>query len=262
VLGVPVAVGDDDPEEAATAEAELFRLAALGDPARCDELVRRYRPIADAAARRFGGRGVPHDDLFQVACIGLLKAIRRFDPDRGRPFRVFAAATMRGELLRHFRDHTWMLRVPRRIKDLSVTLTRLSAELHDGTGRPPTVLELAEVAGADVDQVVEALDARRAYLAGPLTTGSDEGAGNEPTGPVDDIDALEVRLFLDSHVEQLTGHQRRLLHLRFVEDLTQTEIAGLLDTSQVNVSRQLAATLKLLRSRLHGGGRGDGGAHR
>lgn len=232
-------------------DPELVRFAATGDPALCERLVRRYRPLAETGARRFGRRGVPHDDLFQVANIGLLKAIRRFDPSFERPFAVFAVATIRGELRRYFRDHTWMVRVPRRIKDLNVTLSRVSGDLTERLGRSPTVLELAEEADVDVDLVLEALDARFAYAAEPLLSpGTDGQPTNEPVETSAVLDDLEVRLLLRGHMSVLHPRQRLILHLRFIEDLTQSEIARRLGTSQVSISRQLASAFTVLRSNL------------
>lgn len=218
-----------------------------------NRLVADHLSIAEAIARRFANRGEPLDDLEQVAMLGLVKAVERFDPGHGVPFAGYAVPTITGELRRHFRDATWALKVSRRAKDLHVripgTIERLGVEL----GRAPTPAELAEHLGVSVDDVLDALDAGAAYRT--ASTDTTEGAaaaghslqrrpqtGGGDVGP-------EERVMLGQLLESLPERERTIVYLRFFEDLSQSEIAERVGMSQVHVSRLLRRALRDLQER-------------
>ena len=234
-------------DEADAATLERFRrLRADPSRARRDELVLAHRSIAAACARRFTDRGEPLDDLTQVAMLGLVKAVERFDPEVGVPFAGFAVPTIMGELRRHFRDATWAVHVPRRANDLNVRLPATTEELHAKLGRPPRPAELAEHLGVTVDQVLEGIEAGAAYR----TTSSDSPEGAAATQrAVGHVGGLspEERVLLDQLLLSLAERERRILWLRFFEDLSQSEIAEIVGTSQVHVSRLLRRSLRELR---------------
>lgn len=231
---------------------ELARLP-VGDPDRArvrEELTRRHLPLAEHLAARFLGRGEPHDDLVQVATIGLLKSLDRFDPARGVPFGAFAVPTMLGEIKRHFRDRGWAMRVPRRVQEIGRALTSTRETLTHELGRAPTVAELAERTGWDADDVVEAMESANAYSTLPLDTGS-------PTSPVaalgstdDRLENVENREALRPLLAGLAPRERRILALRFVRGMSQAQIAQEVGISQMHVSRLLTRSLGRLREGL------------
>jgi RNA polymerase sigma-B factor len=228
--------------------AALF--ARLPDPGARDEIAVRFVPFAEYLARRFAGRGEPLDDLNQVANVGLLNAIDRFDPSRNVRFSTFAAATIVGELKRHFRDKGWALRVPRRMQELAVRINQVLPELTQRFGRSPTIPELAEHLDVSADDIVEATEAVQAYS----TTSLDAPIGGEGRAPVESIGAedpslelLEEWSSLAPAVAELSPRDRRVLYLRFFRGLTQSEIAQDIGVSQMHVSRILAQTLEKLR---------------
>ncbi|MDP9242606.1 MAG: RNA polymerase sigma factor SigF [Actinomycetota bacterium] len=229
---------------------ELFaRLPS--DPSVRDELVKLYYPLAEYLGRRFGGRGEQLEDLVQVASIGLLKAIDRFDPGREVQFSTYATATIVGELKRHFRDKGWALRVPRRLQETGLRVNKVTAELWQQLGRTPTVKEIAARAGISDDDVLEAMDAVRAYsttsLDAPL--GEDGATPAQALGAEDtSLELLEGWASIAPLVSELPTRERRVLYLRFFADMTQTEIAEELGISQMHVSRLLSQTLARLRS--------------
>lgn len=241
--------------EQAGSEDLLLELAGLpaGDPRRArvrEELTRRHLPLAEHLAARFLGRGEPHDDLVQVATIGLLKSLDRFDPARGVPFGAFAVPTMLGEIKRHFRDRGWAMRVPRRVQEIGRALTSVRETLTHELGRAPTVAELAERTGWDTDDVVEAMESANAYTTLPLDTGS-------PTSPVaalgsldDRLENVENREALRPLLAGLAPRERRILALRFVRGMSQAQIAQEVGISQMHVSRLLTRTLGRLREGL------------
>jgi RNA polymerase sigma-B factor len=210
-------------------------------------LVERHIELARALARRFANRNEPLDDLEQVAMLGVLKAVERFDPERGTPFAVFAVPTVLGELRRHFRDHGWMVRVPRRIQNLHLHMGALVTELAQRLGRSPTVQELAEAAGVEQEDVLEALEAANCYRPSALvgsTTGADPA---ERVGLIDDdLASADDRVSLLPLLEQLPPQQQRIIYLRYFEDMTQGEIAQEMGVSQMQVSRLLARSLSEL----------------
>ena len=215
----------------------------------------RSLPIADHIARRFRNRGEAVDDLVQAARVGLVKAVNRFDVENGADFLSFAVPTMMGEVRRHFRDHGWAVKVPRRLKDLQRQLTQAGGELSQRLGRAPTASEIAEHLGIDRELVVEGVVAGSNYT----TRSSDVQAGpdddyrplGETLGDLDpNLDAVIDVETVRPHIAALPDRQQTVLRLRFLENLTQTQIAERIGCSQMHVSRLLAQALHTLRSQL------------
>ncbi|GAA4966167.1 SigB/SigF/SigG family RNA polymerase sigma factor [Kineococcus glutinatus] len=253
--------GDDEPRpvepDAPHELADFQRLAGLpeGSPehsALREALLRRHLQLADHLARRFSGRGEPHDDLVQVATIGLIKALDRFDASRGVPFPAYAIPTMLGEVKRHFRDRGWALRVPRRMQETGRALADAREALTHELGRAPTVAELAARTGRDADEVVEVLESANAYATVPLDVAAPDvgaahlGATDEQLERVDNREALRPLL------ARLPARERRILALRFVRGMSQSQIAAEVGISQMHVSRLLSRTLAQLREGLGG----------
>lgn len=216
-------------------------------------LVDEHRWLALHCARRFAHKGEALDDLVQVAVLGLLKAIERFDPGRGVPFVGFAMPTMVGELRRHFRDATWSVHVPRGAKELYQTISAVTEELQAALGRSPTVPEIAGRAGVTVEEALTALEVRACYHGVPLPTSDEEESAAATSLGVDDpaIEAAEARVTVGALLRTLPNDRDRwLVHLRFVEGLTQSQIAAQLGVSQVQVSRLLRASLTRMRRKL------------
>jgi RNA polymerase sigma-B factor len=219
-----------------------------------DELVEEHAPLAQFLARRFANRGEPIDDLVQVALVGLLKAVERFDPGRGLQFSTFATPTILGELKRHFRDRGWAVRVPRRVQELHLQLGRIIATLGQERGRSPTPAEVAERAGVSEEDVLEAMEAGSLYrlvsLDGPAARDEDEAS--ELVACLGDDDAefeqIERRAELDDLLGVLPDRERRIVELRFFAGMTQSEIAERVGVSQMHVSRLLARSLEMLRA--------------
>jgi RNA polymerase sigma-B factor len=233
------------------AERELFaRFKATGDLSIRNELAERHRGLAITLARRFNGRGEPLDDLLQVAMIALLRAIERFEPERGNSFTTFATPTVLGELRRHFRDHTWALKVPRPIKDLHLRVRPAIAELRTELGRAPTVPELGRHLGCSDESVIEALEVSAAYRPGSIhaPTSGGEGLSVEERLPTDGdpLHVFEVGEMMRSIIARLPERERTVLQLRFYDELSQSEIAQRVGLSQMHVSRILRATLERL----------------
>jgi RNA polymerase sigma-B factor len=223
------------------------------------KLIESHLGLVEYLARRFSGRGEPLDDLVQVATIGLVKAVDRFDPDRNVEFSTYATPTIVGELKRHFRDKGWAVRVPRRLQELNLRLGPVIAKLSQELQHSPTVAEIAKAAGATQDEVLEALDSAHAYSLISLDAGTtEEGLSyHEQIGDLDEaLEALEDRVSVAPLLRQLPPRERRMLHLRFFKGLTQSEIAEELNISQMHVSRLLAKTLATLRSGLDAEGKG------
>jgi RNA polymerase sigma-B factor len=217
-----------------------------------DELVTAHMGLAEYLARRFTNRGEPLDDLVQVAALGLLKAVDRFDPERGLEFSTYATPTIVGELKRHFRDKGWAVRVPRRVQELHLRLGSVVSQLSQELGRSPTIGEIAHAAAVSEEEVLEAIEAGHAYRFTSLDapSGSDDEMslsaelGSEDQGLIDS----EHRVTLSPLIAQFPPRERTILHLRFFEGLTQSEIAGRLGISQMHVSRLLARALAQLRN--------------
>lgn len=241
---------------------DLFRkLATLEDGSAAfqrqrDSIVERCLPLADHIARRFDGRGEPHDDLVQVARVGLVNAVIRFNVDAGSDFVSFAVPTIMGEVRRHFRDNSWSVKVPRRLKELHLQLGAATAELSQRLGRAPTPTELAELLDMDRDEVVEGLVAGSSYNT--LSIDSGGGSGNEDAPAIADtlgdvdatLDQIENREALRPLLDSLPDRERAVVVLRFFESLTQTQIAERIGVSQMHVSRLLARALTRLRDQL------------
>ena len=226
--------------------------AANRDGALRDQLIEAHIGLAEYLARRFANRGEPLDDLVQVASLGLVKAVERFDPARGLEFTTFATPTIAGELKRHFRDKGWAVRVPRRVQELHLRITRVIDDLSNELGRSPNVDEIAKRAGTTADEAIEAIDAGSAYRFTSLDAGrSDDDESPGLLGQLGDIDpelALsELRTTLGPLIAALPEREQVLLYLRFYEGLTQSEIAKRLGISQMHVSRLLARSLEQLR---------------
>jgi RNA polymerase sigma-B factor len=243
-----IAEEPDQPPEDEVVVALFSRLNE--DPTARDEITERFQPLAVYLARRFGGRGEPVEDLIQVANIGLLAAIDRFDTARGVQFSTYAAATIVGELKRHFRDKGWAIRVPRRMQELGIRVYQALPALHQALGRSPTISELAAELDASEEQILEAIDAGRAYSTESLDAPMSEDGitALDTVGEVDpSIELVEQWATLAPAVEGLPPRERKVLYLRFVRDLTQSEIAEEIGVSQMHVSRILSQTLRTLR---------------
>lgn len=237
-----------DPAE----EAERFRrYRRTRDRSLRNELIEEHRWLALHCAKRFANKGEPLDDLVQVAMLGILKAVERYDPDYGATFATFAVPTVTGELRRHFRDTTWAVHVPRRAKDLQHTVKVAVEDLAQAHGRSPTVEEIAAQANIAVEDVLDALEAARCYRKTPLAAPhDDEGDGDDLSvlGAVDrNLDAVEAAETVRTLLAKLPARERRIVELRYMHGLTQSHIAELVGVSQVQVSRLLRASL----ARLH-----------
>jgi RNA polymerase sigma-B factor len=239
-------------------DASVLFARAKDDPQARERLVELYRPLAEGLSRRYQGYGEAIDDLVQVASIGLLNAIDRFDPARGVSFAAFATPTIVGELKRHFRDRGWAVRVPRRLQENTLKFRRTLGDLTQALGRSPTVAELAAETGLTQEEVLEAGDALLAYSA----TSIDAPVGEELTladslpSAENDLEVAEDWADLAPHVARLPERERRILVLRFFRGLTQTEIAEAVGVSQMHVSRLLGRALDALREGLTAEGHG------
>jgi RNA polymerase sigma-B factor len=223
-----------------------------GDLAARERLIESLIPVVRSIAYRYAGRGEQIDDLEQVASVGLIKAIDRFDLDRDVELMTYVFPTVVGELKRHFRDRGWSVTVPRRLKELHYRLSRLIEELTATLGRSPTISELAQDAGVDEEEVVEALEVGRAYASRSLTRAldSDDGGRVELIDLLDDeergYETAENRELLSSGLRALDERERRIIHLRFVDGLTQSQIAVEIGISQMHVSRLIRRALETL----------------
>lgn len=221
-----------------------------------DELVTLHLPLVEHLARRFRDRGEPHDDLVQVGTIGLIKAVDRFDSERGVEFSTYATPTIVGEIKRHFRDKGWMVRVPRRMQEMRIITTRASAELSHSTGRSPTVRELAAHLNVSEEEVLEGLQASQAYSAMSLDASTSDESGESATisdslGMVDmDLEGVENRESLRPLLAALPQRDRDIIAMRFFGHMTQSQIAQEVGISQMHVSRLLARSLAQLREGL------------
>ena len=219
------------------------------------ELVELHLPLVEYLARRFRNRGEWLDDLTQVATIGLIKSIDRFDLSRGVEFSTYATPTIVGEIKRHFRDKGWAVRVPRRLQELKLALTKAVSDLAQRLGRAPTVGELAAHLQMSEEEVLEGLESANAYstvsLDAPDSGDDDAPAVAESLGMPDDaLEGVEYRESLKPLLEQLPPREKRILMLRFFGNMTQSQIATELGISQMHVSRLLARTLTQLREGL------------
>ncbi|HWH32259.1 MAG TPA: RNA polymerase sigma factor SigF [Egibacteraceae bacterium] len=232
-------------------------LRRTGDPTLREELAKLHLPLVEYLAKRFKDRGEPLDDLVQVGSVGLLKAIDRFDLERGVEFSTYATPTIVGELKRYFRDKGWAVRVPRRLQELSLRLNKVVAQLTQDLGRSPTVPEIAKFAGLTEDEVLEALESGQAYS----TTSLDAPSGEDDDAPLrldrigeEDlrIDNLEYFASLAPLIEKLPEREKTILYLRFFKGMTQSTIAERVGISQMHVSRLLTRILEFLREGMEG----------
>ena len=240
-----------------TNDKELLRRYHVdGDLTAREQLIERYLSLVRSLARRYAYRGEQLDDLVQIGSIGLIKAIDRFDIDRGVELTTYATPNIIGEIKRHFRDKGWSVRVPRGLQELNVKLSKLIEEQTVELGRSPTIPELAKVAGVEEELVVEALESGRAYSAVSLST----GGGQDEEGELDPLDSLgaeepeyevsEDRAMLAPGFQALDERERLIIHLRFFKGLTQSQIAQQVGISQMHVSRLIRRALERIREEI------------
>jgi RNA polymerase sigma-B factor len=255
-----------DPADRARADRRLFlRFVDEHDPVDRDTIVERFLPLARQLAARYQRPEEPFDDVYQVACFGLVKAVDRFDVDRGVAFSSYAVPTIMGEIKRHFRDRTWAVRVPRDLQELALRVDRVVAELTRELGRAPSVDEVARAVDAEAEDILEAMQASSAYRATSLETPR-AGGDNEPgdtlgdsVGRVDDgFNRAEQRAVLHALMRSLTPREREVVRLRFEEDLTQAAIGERIGVSQMQVSRVLRQAIARLRALARTDGAGPG----
>lgn len=238
-----------------TVERRLFqRYRRFGDSTARERLVERFLPLADRLARRYRRSGEPVEDLVQVARVGLVKAVDRFDPDRGVAFTSFAVPTILGELRRHFRDFVWPVHVPRGLKQRLLDVEAVAAELAGRLRRSPSPAEIAEAAEMSTEQVLEAIET--AATANPLSLDAPLGAQDNGAHSYADtlgaedhrLELVELAATVGPSLRDLPNRDRLLLHLRFIDELSQSEIAEQFGVSQMQVSRRLRRTLDRLGS--------------
>ncbi|HJF44300.1 SigB/SigF/SigG family RNA polymerase sigma factor [Thermophilibacter provencensis] len=241
---------------------ELFRrYKQKGDTEARDQLIVSHLNLVRFLASKFKNRGESLEDLVQVGTIGLIKAIDRFDPERGLEFTTYATPTIMGEIKRHFRDKGWSVRVPRRLQELSAKVNQATDELVNQLQRSPSVAEIADYLGASVDEVLEAMESSSAYSSVPLEGG---GSSDDVEAPsvIDhyatedaDLAATDDRIVLEQAVADFSPREREVVKMRFEDGLTQVEIAERLGVSQVQVSRLLRRTLRRIQDKIDPEGR-------
>jgi RNA polymerase sigma-B factor len=232
-------------------EILLRRYHEDGDLQAREQLIEEYMSLVRSLARRYSHRGEQLEDLVQIGAIGLIKAIDRFDLERGVELTTYATPNITGEIKRHFRDRSWAVRVPRALQELNARVSRLIDQLTVQLGRSPTIPELAKAAGADEEQVVEAIESGRAYTSVSLSAG---GSGEGDLTPLESIGAeehqyevSEDRAVLAPGFKALDDREKRILQLRFFEGLTQSQIAQRIGISQMHVSRLIRRSLEQIR---------------
>ena len=257
-------MASDSPRKASTKTAwdkektrELFRrYKEEGDMDAREKLVMSHLNLVRFLANKFKNRGEPLDDLVQVGYLGLLKAIDRFDPDRGLEFTTFATPTIMGEIKRHFRDKGWSVRVPRRLQELSAKVNQATDKLTVDLQRSPTVEEIAKYLGSTVDEVLEAMESSSAYSSVPLEAPSGGDSDDAPSvidryaADDQDLDFTDDRLVIEEALRGFSPREREVIELRFLKGMTQIEIAKKLGISQVQVSRLLRRTLKKIQDKI------------
>jgi RNA polymerase sigma-B factor len=252
----PLGAPPDEPLDRAQLDRRLFkRYLDARDPVDRDAIVERFLPLARQLAARYQRPEEPFDDVFQVACFGLVKAVDRFDVQRGVAFSSYAVPTIMGEIKRHFRDRTWAVRVPRDLQELALRVDRVAGELTRELGRQPSVDEVAGAIDDSPEDVLEAMQAASAYRATsldtPRPTGDDEPGETlgDGVGQIDDgFHTAEQRAVLQALMRSLTPREREVVRLRFEEDLTQAAIGERIGVSQMQVSRVLRQALARLRT--------------
>src|SRR5437868_7121697 len=235
----------------------LRRYHEHGDLQAREQLIEQYMSLVRSLARRYSYRGEQLDDLVQIGAIGLIKAIDRFDLQRGVELTTYATPNIIGEIKRHFRDRGWSVRVPRGLQELNVQLSRLLEQLTVQLSRSPTISELAEAAGVDEEDVLEALESGRAYTSLSLSSGSGGQDDDDSVDPLETIGAeerqyeiSEDRAVLAPGFRVLDDRERTILHLRFFEGLTQSQIAQQVGISQMHVSRLIRRSLEKIRAEI------------
>jgi RNA polymerase sigma-B factor len=235
----------------------LRRYHEEGDLQAREQLIEQYMSLVRSLARRYSYRGEQLEDLVQIGAIGLIKAIDRFDLDRGVELTTYATPNIIGEIKRHFRDKGWSVRVPRGLQELNVQLSRLVEQLTVQLGRSPTIPELAKAAGVEEEEVLEALESGRAYSSLSLSSGSGGTDDGEELDPLESIgteehqyDVSEDRAVLAPGFRVLDERERKILHLRFFEGLTQSQIAQQVGISQMHVSRLIRRSLEKIREEI------------
>jgi RNA polymerase sigma-B factor len=242
-----------------TADQLFVRWREQDDGVARDELVRRFMPLARNLARRYDHSSEPFEDLLQVASLGLLKALDRFDPGLGHPFASFAVPTILGEMRRYFRDSGWSVHMPRGAQERALEVRNAQERLVGVHGRAPSVTQLAEYLECSCEDVLDALQAVQAYEAVSLDAPrrgaqDDGGAYADSVGHEDErYELVELDATISAVLEHIPARERRILQMRFVEDLTQTEIASRVGVSQMQVSRLLRRSLQTLRALTHDG---------
>jgi RNA polymerase sigma-B factor len=242
-----------------TVDTDFYEYQRTGDRNLRNRLVERHLGIAHHLAHRYRHRGVADEDLVQVATIGLLKSVERFDPERGSSFGAFATPTILGELRRYFRDSTWALRVPRQLQERVLAVSRAVGPLTQRLGRSPSPKEIAHEADLSEEEVLEALEADGAYGTSPLDSTSDSGFRVDKSLMLADApehgpeEVVEQRLLAASLVAQLSERERHIVELRFVRGLTQTQIADRIGVSQMHISRLLSSALEKMRAHVRRG---------
>ena len=235
-------------------EALFAELVRTGSVDARNELVDSYAPLAEYFANRYRREGVDHEDIRQVAKLALVRAVDRFDPSIGVAFSTFAGRTIDGELKRHFRDRSWAVKVPRSLQEAALAVRQAADEIAVERGRAASVDDLAERTGLEAEVVLQALDVRNALSAQSIDqpTEPDDGAGLSGALGGRDVgfERVDVRLAMRGLIEELPERERRIIELRFYDELTQQEIADRLGISQMHVSRLLRSTLQTLRSSL------------
>jgi RNA polymerase sigma-B factor len=241
------------PAQRTRIDRQLFARRDQGDLRAREELIERFLPLARSIARRYEQSGEPIEDLVQVASMALVKAVDRYDSNRGAAFSSFAVPTIAGELKRHFRDRAWAIRPPRDVQELALRVDRAAERLNTQLNRAPTVRELAEAVNESEELVLEAMQARGAYSALSFEaphgrSGDDRSVLQDTLGAEEDgyVDA-ESRAVIDRLMRGVSARERLVLRLRFEEDLTQAEIGKLLGVSQMQISRILRRALERLR---------------
>ena len=239
------------PDQRREEDALFLEFRRTGSRRIRNELVERHMGLAAHVARRFGRRGPSDDDLRQVAFLALVKAVDRFEPDRHVAFSTFAGRTIEGEIKRHFRDHTWTVRVPRSAKETHLRLRRATDELTQRLGRSPTVPQLAEHLGIGTDEVVEGIAAGSAYSTASLDAPlGPEGDGERQLGAEDEAFAhVSDSTLVEDLLATLPPREQEIVRLRFYEELSQSEIAERVGISQMHVSRLLRRSFEQMRER-------------
>ena len=227
------------------------------DPEVRDQLIVSHLNLVRFLASKFKNRGEPLDDLIQVGTIGLIKAIDRFEPDRGLEFTTYATPTIMGEIKRHFRDKGWSVRVPRRLQELSAKINQVTDDLTKELQRSPSIEEIAQRLETTVEEVLEAMESSSAYSSVPLEGGSSGADGDETPSIIDqyvtedeDLAGSDDRIVLEEAIRDFSPREQEIIRMRFVEGLTQVEIAEKLNISQVQVSRLLRRTLKRIQEKI------------